>query len=137
MLSRRFLLYLLVGGMNTLVGYGMFSLFIFAGMHYAMATVVATIMSVLFNFKSTGKIVFRNDNNQLFFRFILVYIAVCLFNIAFLRFYSVFDDNMYFAGVLVILPSAVVSFLSLKRFVFNGSTDTDPRRTTSKQRIVR
>lgn len=118
MMNYRFLLYLVVGGVNTLVGYGLFSALIFFGLHYAAATVLATILSVLFNFKSTGRVVFKNRDNRLLWRFIVVYLAICLFNIVCLKIYKFFDDNMYVAGIVMILPSAIVSFLLLNRFVF-------------------
>jgi putative flippase GtrA len=119
MLSRRFLLYLVIGGVNTLVGYCLYSCLIFVGLHYAAATVLATIFSVLFNFKSTGRVVFGSDNSRLLLRFVAVYTIVCLFNVFALRLYGFFDDNMYLAGVLVLFPSALFSFLLLKNFVFN------------------
>lgn len=122
MLNRRFLLFLIVGGVNTLVGYGLYSGLLFLGLHYAAATVLATILSVLFNFKSTGRVVFGNSDNRLLWRFIIVYIAVCLVNILCLRLYEVFDDNMYVAGIFMIFPSAIVTFVLLNRLVFADQT---------------
>lgn len=124
MLNRRFFLYLLVGMLNTAVGYGIYSSLIFAGLHYSLATVLATICCILFNFKSTGKIVFKNDDNYLLIRFILVYVITCIFNVAGLRLYKLFGDNMYLAGIVMIFPSALVSFVLLNRFVFNKKPRT-------------
>ena len=61
--SRRFLHFLLIGALNTAVGYGLFVLFLWLGLHYALAAAFATVLGVLFNFKSTGGLVFKSKDN--------------------------------------------------------------------------
>jgi hypothetical protein len=41
----RFLRFLLVGILNAAVGYGLFALFIYLGLHYSLANLVATMKS--------------------------------------------------------------------------------------------
>lgn len=118
MLSRTFITFLFVGMLNTLFSYAVFALLIFWQLHYSLAVLVSTVLGVLFNFKTTGKLVFKSDDNRLIFRFVGVYGVVYLFNLAGLRFYRIFDDNMYLAGLLMIVPSAILSFVLLSRFVF-------------------
>ena len=62
--SPRFLGFLLVGGVNTAFGYGMFVVCLWLGMHYAVAAAVATLLGVLFNFFSTGGLVFKNRDRR-------------------------------------------------------------------------
>ena len=41
--------FLLVGVMNAVFGYGCFAGFLYLGLHYSMALLLATILGVLFN----------------------------------------------------------------------------------------
>lgn len=50
--------FLLVGVMNAAFGYGCFAAFLYLGLHYSLALLLATILGVLFNFKSIGALVF-------------------------------------------------------------------------------
>ena len=108
----------MVGGINTLFGYGLFALFIFLGFHYAMASFLATVLGILFNFKTTGVLVFQNKDNRLLFRFFGVYGVVFVINVLMLKVLGNVGFDMYIAGALVIVPLAVLSFVLNKLFVF-------------------
>ncbi len=114
----KFVRFLFVGGINTLFGYGVFALLIFLRFHYAIAALFATILSVLFNFKTTGRLVFGNNDNRLIFKFIGVYSIIYILNIGVLKVFKFYEVNMYLAGALVLLPLAVIAFLLNKKFVF-------------------
>lgn len=113
-----FMRFLFVGAINTLFGYGIFSLFIYVGIHYAIASFLATVTGVLFNFKTMGKIVFNSRDNSLLHRFFGVYGICYVINIASLRVFSIFQVNMFVAGALLIPPLAIISFLLNKKYVF-------------------
>lgn len=117
-LENRFVRFLLVGGINTLFGYGVFALCIFIGIHYAAAALIATVCGVLFNFKTTGTIVFKNGDNALIFRFLGVYAALYTVNTGFLKIFKHFDVDMYLAGAVMLLPMAILAFLLNRKFVF-------------------
>jgi len=89
-------------------------------MHYALASLLATIGGVLFNFKTTGVIVFKNHNNSLLFRFIAVYSVTYLLNLGGLKIFSIYNANMYLAGAVLVLPIALLAFILQKKFVFGG-----------------
>lgn len=119
MIKRQAVKFLLVGIMNTAFGYGLFALFIYLGLYYPLAVLFSTILGVLFNFKTIGKLVFGSSDNGLIFRFILVYIITYLLNIYFLWLFKKFGfENMYINGFVLLIPLAVVSFLLNKFFVF-------------------
>ncbi|MGC7556563.1 GtrA family protein, partial [Pandoraea pneumonica] len=44
--------YFLVGGLNTLFGYGVFAVCLWIGLHYSLAIAISTVLGTLFNFKS-------------------------------------------------------------------------------------
>jgi putative flippase GtrA len=119
-LNYQFLKFLLVGGINTLFSYFLFAAFIFLGLHYTIASFLGTISSILFNFKTTGIIVFKSHNNKLIFRFFTVYIVVYLFYLAGLSIFNYFSISNYIAGAVLILPVAFLSFVLMRKFVFNS-----------------
>ena len=108
----------MVGGINTLFGYSMFALFIFLEFHYALASFLATVLGVLFNFKTTGVLVFQNKDNGLLFRFFGVYGIVYVVNVLMLKVLGEVGFGMYLAGAVVIVPLAVLSFVLNKLYVF-------------------
>ena len=115
----------MVGGINTLFGYGLIALFIFLGFHYAMSAFLATVLGVLFNFKTTGVLVFRNKDNRLLFRFFGVYSVVYVINVLMLKVLDNVGFHMYIAGAFVIIPLAVLSFVLNNSFVFGVKNETD------------
>lgn len=118
---KRLILFLLVGGVNTLFGYSLYALLLYFHLHYALASLLATIGGVLFNFKTTGVIVFKNHNNGLLVRFIAVYSVTYLVNIGCLKIFASYNANMYIAGAILILPMALIAYVLQKKFVFGGA----------------
>ena len=66
-LERRFIRFLLVGGVKTLFGYGVFFSLIYIGLHYSLAALLGTILGILFNFQTVGRLVFDGYHHGLFF----------------------------------------------------------------------
>ena len=122
--KHRFVRFLLVGVINTLFGYLAFSTLILLGLNYKYAVLLATILGVLFNFKTTGRLVFGSKNNKLMFRFVLVYVVTFLLNVEMLRIVDAIDigieqkTKMLIAGAILVFPLAVISFILMKLFVF-------------------
>jgi len=117
-LDRQFHRFLAVGVLNTMVGYGLFSLFIFLGFHYTLAVLFSTILGVLFNFHSIGRLVFGRHEYRLLARFFGVYGVTYILNVSFLGLFALFGINMYLAGALLLAPMAIISFLLNKYHVF-------------------
>ena len=116
--DNQFAKFLVVGLVNTIVGYSIFSFFIFINLHYALASLLATLLGILFNFKTTGVLVFKNRDNSLIARFFLVYAVVYILNIISLKFFNDLNINMYLSGAILMVPLAVLSFILNKKFVF-------------------
>lgn len=115
----RFPSFLLVGLLNTLMGYLLFSLFIYLDFPYAFAVLLATVLGVLFNYQTTGRLVFKNRGNHLLLKFILAYGILYFLNIMLIKCAYVLVSNYYTAGALVTPIMAVINFLTIKKFVFN------------------
>ncbi|MBF0560147.1 MAG: GtrA family protein [Nitrospirae bacterium] len=120
MFNNRFIRFLIVGGINTAFGYGVYALLIFLKFHYAVASLLATILGVMFNFKTTGSLVFESKDNRLIFKFVGVYAIIYALNTASLGVFNYFKVDMYLAGAAMLLPMAMVGFVLNKNLVFKG-----------------
>jgi len=115
-----FLRFLVVGGINTLFGYSVFALFILIGLHYVLASLLALICGILFNFKTTGTLVFKNRDKRLIFRFFGVYLIYYLVIIGLLKIFNMFGVSSLVAGAIIVVPMGIVSFLLMKKLVFKN-----------------
>lgn len=114
----QFCLFILVGALNTVFGYAIFSLFIFLKIHYVMATLFSTIAGVIFNFFTTGFIVFQNKKIKLFIKFFLAYLALYLINISIIYALKSHNINTYLSGAVSIGSLSFISFIVSKYYVF-------------------
>lgn len=110
--------FLAVGCLNSIFGYGCFAILLYAGIHYALALLLATVAGVLFNFKSTGVLVFKSHNNRLIFRFLAVYGLVYGVNVTCIKLLQVLGVGPYYGGALLLLPMALLAFLLNRKYVF-------------------
>ena len=117
-LSTRFILFLVVGLLNTGFGYGLFALLIYFKVHYSLASLISTFLGILFNFKTTGGIVFKNKNNLLIFRYFLAYGITYLLGLLLLYITNYFEISNYIAGAIWLFPGAVFSYFLMNSIVF-------------------
>ncbi len=110
--------FLVVGGINTIFGYGVYALLIYLHCNYKFAALAGTVLGVLFNFMTTGRIVFENANNLLLVQFIAVYTVTYFLNIGLIKILLQNGFNALISGALCLLPMAVISFILNKLFVF-------------------
>jgi len=119
LLGRRFVRFLLVGGINAAFAYAVYAMFLFVGLNYALANLLSLIVSLLFSFKTQGRWVFNNTARKLFFRFCICWGLIYLCNIGFIRQMLIFGLDAYAAGALALPFIAVLSYLLQKYLVFN------------------
>lgn len=118
--SEQFILFLVMGGVNTVFYYSLYSLLIYMGLHYAAAVAAATVCGVLFNFQTFGRVVFKDFQPRLLGRFIGVYIVVYIANVAGLKLLEMVGlTDKYIAGAVLVLPVALLGYILNKTFVFN------------------
>ncbi len=111
--------YIWVGGVNTLFGYGLYAFFIFISVHYFLAVLFSTGLGIVFNFFTTGNIVFKNLSKKNFLRFILIYLFLSVLSIGFIKLLRLFDLNFYVSGIITIVLLSVIAFTLNKYLVFN------------------
>lgn len=113
-----FALFMLVGALNTAFSYGVYAFFIFIGFHYSLASFLQLFFSILFNFQTIGKLVFKNNDNKRLISFILVCLFMYLFYVLGLKALNYIGFNNYAAGAVMIIPVSVLSYFLNKVFVF-------------------
>jgi putative flippase GtrA len=116
-------LFLAVGGINTLVGYALYAALILLDVPTPGAVVLSTILGVLFNFVATGTIVFRNRAARLLPRFAGVYVVQMGLNIAAITALERVGLGPLLAGAVTLPPLAVFTYLAMRHFVFRGGDE--------------
>lgn len=112
----------LTGGLNTVVGFGVYSALVVAGMEVALALLVATAIGVVFNFFSFGRLTFRRLEAWRLPRFLLAYAAIYAVNLVLLwavqRSFGLGPVLAQLACLVVVAPAA---YLLLRSQVFGES----------------
>lgn len=116
-IDEKFFKFLFVGALNALFSYTIYALFLWIGLIPNVALFFQYIIGVLWNFKTTGIIVFKNHDNRLIFKFITSYVITFCVNSILLNILIRFI-NEYLAQALLVLPVAILSFLIFKFWVF-------------------
>lgn len=120
MLTPRLVRFLLVGLLNTAVGYGLFALFTWSGFNYPIAIALATAGGVLFNFQSIGRLVFDGAHWSKLGRFIAAYAVIYAANVGGIKLLLGTGINVYLANAVLIVPLALFSYFLQRTFVFKA-----------------
>lgn len=119
--------FLAVGVLNTAFGYGCFAALLWLGIHYGPALLASTVLGVLFNFKTTGRLVFRSSDNLRIVGFVGAYALVYGVNVAGVALMNQAGISPALGGAVMLLPAATLAFFLQRKFVFNGCTTPWPR----------
>jgi putative flippase GtrA len=119
---RRPVLFLLVGVLNTAVGYGLFAMIYLLTQSHRVAVVIATILGVLFNFCSTGWIVFDNRSGRALIPFVLGYAVTLGANFILLELLVRSSIDPLIAQAACLPVVVVLGYLINSRIVFNNKS---------------
>jgi putative flippase GtrA len=132
---REQVLYLVVGGWNTVFGYGVWALLQYLlgdHLHYLVVVVLAWPIAVLNAYLGYRYVVFRSRGPVLreLPRFSLVYLATLLVNLALLPVaINVLPFNIYVVQGLVTTVVVICSYLSHRYYSFGGGRRRDGPRS--------
>ena len=118
MISPKFARFMVVGLLNTAFSYFLFAILIKFEVAYPLAIGVATIMGIIFNFQTTGRIVFGNAESSKMRRFTLVYAGIYCLNILGVALLLLLEFNIYLANAVIIVPLALLTYSLQQKFVF-------------------
>ena len=110
--------FIVVGGINTIFGYGIYWGLLQLDVYFTIAAFFSTLLGIIFNFFTIGRLVFQSKNNALFYKFVFVYGFLYLLSIAGISFIHDFNVSYEIAGAIMIMPSAIISFVLNKNLVF-------------------
>ncbi len=110
--------FLVVGGLNTAFGYGLYYALLRLSGSAMFALTLGTILGVLFNFMTTGSLVFRRMESHRLVRFLGVYGVVYLYNAAGLTLLQAVRVDPALAGLLLLPGAVVLSYLLNRSLVF-------------------
>lgn len=114
----RLLRFLAVGAVNFAFGYSFLALLLVFNFSNHMALLFATVVGVLFNFKSTGTLVFKSRTNSLLFRFIGAYCVIYVTNLLLVWALIWMGVDRFWAFGLLAVPMALFGFYLHRSFVF-------------------
>ena len=123
---REFVRFLAVGLLNTGFGYLVFSVSIFAGVPPMPSLVLTYLLGVPFNFMTTGTLVFDDHRRALFWRFVVAYGVIYVFNVASYHLLVAAVGAGPLVAQAICLPAvAVFAFILFKVHVYR--VDAGPR----------
>lgn len=120
----QFIRFVLVAILNTAFGYVIYALLLwFFNLlkfenPYIYASFFGYVIGILFNFKTYSALVFKTKNNNLIFKFILVYVVCWLTNISCIALLEKMHINNYLAGAIVAIPVGFLGYVLNSLFVF-------------------
>lgn len=110
--------FLFVGMLNTAVGYAIYLAGLFTGLLPEVALAIATLFGAIFNYFSTGRIVFSHASLDRLPRFVGAYTAVYVLNAAALRGMIAMFGHPAVVQAMLLPLLALTSFIIFRQFVF-------------------
>lgn len=122
----QFIRFVLVAILNTAFGLFINYVFLFIFEHllklnhaYVVSNFIATIVSILFNFKTYGILVFKNKDNKLLFKFLAVTGFTYLLNIGGIALLEhLGSQNNYLNLTIMAVPVGLVNYVLNSVFVY-------------------
>lgn len=121
-LQSNFLRFLLVGGLNTLFGFSVYALLALTEVSTWIILLISNFIGMIFNFFTTGGLVFFDVSILRMPRFITCYISIYLIYLSLINWLEPIFESRITAMALIVLPVTVLSYLILKFFVFRHKT---------------
>jgi putative flippase GtrA len=118
-IDKRFFSFILIGIINTIFGYSVYAFLLWVGLHFSLAAGLSTILGILFNFKSIGVFVFNSKDNSKIKIFLIIYFICYVVNLVGIYSLEFFDVNSFFGGAVMLIPTALLTYNLLKRYVYN------------------
>ena len=109
-----------VGVLNTVFGYAFYAMLIFVNVPYLIALLAATVVGVIFNYFSFGRIVFHGYGGWFVFgKFVIAYAVIYGANAALLRALTIDFLLSPYVGQIICIPlSVLLSWLLMTYWVY-------------------
>jgi len=110
--------YVVVGSLNTAASFGAYSLLLYAGWSYPLASLGSLIFGICLSFLTLGRYVFLSRLRGRFLKFIVVWSILYIANLGLIAIVLKFGAGPYMAGLLAAAPTVGLAYLSQKFYVF-------------------
>ena len=121
--QRQVFRFFVVGIINTIFGFLVYSSFIYVSNSYFLSSAAAMVAGVAFNYRTIKSYVFNSGHKASIWAFVGCYFSVLVVTVLLLEALGSLGADPYLSGFLVSLPMAVVSYFLQKRFVFRKESD--------------
>jgi putative flippase GtrA len=119
--AREMVRFLFVGALNTGFGYVVYTVGILAGLKPELALLVTFAIATIFNYRTTGGMVFHNTGARNFPKFAFANLLIYGINVVALRSVLGLDIQPLIAQAIVLPPVVLCTFAIMKLFVFRSS----------------
>jgi putative flippase GtrA len=114
----RILRFVIIGGAGSALWYVVYAALVFAGLHYALANLVAVAVAVLFSFRTQGRFVFDNPDGKLIGRFLLSRLVLYFTSVLLINRLMWTGFDAYVSGAVATPVMAILSYVVQRFFVF-------------------
>lgn len=121
MLDDQRIRFVIVGGINTVVGYGTYAIMVFLNIHYLVANICSTIIGVICSYILNKYFTFRSRNRSIMeiCRFVSVYLfSFTIGNLILLVTVEWMRITLYLAGGINLVTTTIISWFGHKYFSF-------------------
>lgn len=125
LLDNRTVRFLLVGILNSAFGFLVFSAVVWAEQGIIVALLAGNVAGLVFNFFSTGGLVFRTLALHHLPKFVTCYVSMLIINYALLEISAHLLDSQVIAQAILTLPMAGLSYAVMTLWVYRTATDKD------------
>jgi putative flippase GtrA len=119
--QNRFIRFVVVGAINSIVGFSAFTVILLLGAPAWIAIAGGNVLGIVFNFFSTGGVVFRDLSLSNMPRFVACSLLLLALNVCLMDWLSPLIGGRIVTQALLTAPLAVVSYLGMTKLVFRGS----------------
>ena len=120
LIGLQFVRFVLVGMLNTGFSYGVYAAFLYLGLPFALANLLALLLGIAFSFRTQGALVFGNRDPRLIVRFAACWLLIFGCNIGLIALLMRAGLDAYTAGALALLPVTLVSYFVQRLLVFGA-----------------
>ncbi|MCI8575318.1 MAG: GtrA family protein [Bacilli bacterium] len=121
LLQRQEFRFLLVGGLNTFVGYGVYAVLLLFNINYLVANTISTIIGIGHSYLWNRFYTFKSKEKagKELLKFVSVYVASYIIGtITLFTFKSILNISPYIAGLLNLVITTLISWFGHKNFSF-------------------
>jgi putative flippase GtrA len=112
--------FIAVGILNTIVAYFLF-IFFLNFFNYSFSLFFSNVLGIIFNYFSYSILVFKSKKKNGIttkIKFLFLYLIIYIVNLIILYFLQIININLYIGGIIIIIPSFILSFLLQKYWIF-------------------